>query len=388
MPSGNLSIGFVRRGYSASGGAESYLKRLGLGVVELGHDVCLFTTKDWPASEWPFGRITEINAGSPIGFADEVEKRRARVRCDVLVSFERIWRCDVFRAGDGVHQAWLNRREKFEAPWRTFGRRFNRKHRDLLRLEKSLLDDRGAERVIANSQMVKIEIIDIYNYRRDKIDIVHNGVPLGRLSFDPLERLKSRADLGLEMNDVAALFVGSNWERKGLRYAIEAVEALANRRLRLFVAGHGNPERYRSSRVSFLGETVDLRLIYAAADIFILPTIYDPFSNASLEALACGLPVITTRANGFSEVMEDRIHGSLIDLPNNVHDLRSALETWSDPTQRMAARPSILKCAAQFDISKSVEQTVAILVQAAAAGAGSTAVKPQQSQPSVGSGEF
>ena len=214
MSNGRLTIGFVRRGYSQSGGAESYLKRLALGVVGLGHEAHLFTTNDWPPNEWPFGKITQINAGSTIAFADEVEKRRVQVACDVLMSLERIWRCDVFRAGDGVHQVWLNRRKKFEAPWKRFVRRFNRKHSELLRLEKSLLDDRGAERVIANSQMVKSEIVDLYNYRRDKIDIVRNGVPLDLFRFDPVRREKSRSELRVESDDVLALFAGSGWERK------------------------------------------------------------------------------------------------------------------------------------------------------------------------------
>jgi UDP-glucose:(heptosyl)LPS alpha-1,3-glucosyltransferase len=375
MSNGRLTIGFVRRGYSPTGGAESYLKRLALGVVGLGHEAHLFATNDWQPNEWPFGHITQITTGSTIAFADEVEKRRVQVACDVLMSLERIWRCDVFRAGDGVHQAWLNRRKKFEAPWKRFARRFNRKHSDLLRLEKSLLDDRGAERVIANSQMVKGEIVDLYNYRRDKIDIVRNGVPVDLFHFDPVRREKSRSDLRVESDDVLALFAGSGWERKGLSYAIEAVETCPNSKLRLLVAGRGESARYRSTRARFLGEVADLRPIYAAADVFILPTIYDPFSNACLEALASGLPVITTRANGFCEIMEDRIHGSIVDLPDDLAGLRSALEAWSDPTQRAVARPFILKRAAQFDISRNIEQTIAILIQAAAASAASTSGK-------------
>jgi UDP-glucose:(heptosyl)LPS alpha-1,3-glucosyltransferase len=113
----------------------------------------------------------------------------------------------------------------------------------------------------------------------------------------------------------------------------------------------------------------DLRPIYGAADIFILPTIYDPFSNACLEALSAGLPVITTRANGFSEIMEDRIHGSIIDRADNVADLRRALETWSDATWRSAARPTMLKRASQFDISRNVAKTLEILVQVATSAA-------------------
>ena len=361
-----LTIGFVRRGYSSSGGAESYLKRLALGVANLGHEAQLFTTTDWPPKEWPFGQITALNTKSAVGFAQEVEKQRAKVGCDVLMSLERIWRCDVYRAGDGVHRAWLKRRRKFDQPLQRFARRFNRKHKEILRLEESLFGERLADRVIVNSKMVKEEIFDFYSYRPDKIDIVRGGVPLDRFRFDPASRQKARAELRVQADDVAALFVGSGWERKGLRYAIEAVEACVNPKLLLLVAGRGDHGRYPSSCVRFLGEVVDLPGLYAAADVFILPTIYDPFSNACLEALACGLPVITTRDNGFSEVVEDRIHGSIVDSADNITDLRNALDDWSDPTRRSAARSSILKRASQFDISKNVEQTLAILVQAAA----------------------
>ena len=161
------------------------------------------------------------------------------------------------------------------------------------------------------------------------------------------------------------LFAGSGWERKGLRYAMEAVDACDNPNVRLLVAGRGNQVRYRSDRAKFLGEMADLRPTYAAADIFILPTIYDPFSNACLEALASGLPVITTRANGFSEIMEDRIHGSIVDQADNVNDLMTAIEEWSEQTRRSAVRPNILKRAAQFDISRNATETLRILVQAA-----------------------
>jgi UDP-glucose:(heptosyl)LPS alpha-1,3-glucosyltransferase len=371
MSGNNLKIGFVRRGYSPSGGAEAYLKRLARGVSDLGHEVVLFATEDWPPNEWPFGALVQIKTKSIIGFADEVEKRHSANKCDLLLSLERVWRCDVYRAGDGVHQAWLNRRQKLASPWQHFVHKFNPKHRDVLKLEQSLFGERCAERVIVNSKMVKDEIFDFYSYRPDRIDIVRTGIPLDQFRFDPARREKSRADLGLEMDEVAVLFVGSGWERKGLCYAVEAVESCPNLRLRLLVAGRGETDRYRSTRAKFLGEVFDPLPIYAAADIFILPTIYDPFSNACLEALACGLPVITTRANGFCEIMEDRIQGSIIDSGDDISDLSSALEDWSDPTRRAAARPSILKRAAQFDISRNLNDTVRILMAAAANRSGS-----------------
>ncbi len=369
MPDNKLIIGFVRRGYSASGGAEAYLKRLAQGVVDRGHEVRLFTTSDWPGNEWPFGEIKQLRAKSPLGFANELEELRRQIQCDVLMSLERVRSCDVYRAGDGVHQAWLDRRQVLENSWQRLLRKFNRKHSDILRLEKSLFYDRMAGRVIVNSKMVKDEIVDLYNYRPDRIDIVRNGIPLDQFCFDPAMREKTRANLALAADELAVLFVGSGWERKGLRFAIEAVESQPNRKMSLLVAGRGNQGQYSSTRTQFLGEVDNLAPIYAAADLFILPTIYDPFSNACLEALVCGLPVITTRANGFSEIMEDKIHGSIVDRANNVAALRQALELWSDATWRSAARSAILKRAAQFDISKNVAATIEILLQVAAEAA-------------------
>src|SRR2546426_8864878 len=131
--------------------------------------------------------------------------------------------------------------------------------------------------------------------------------------------------------------------------------------MRLLVAGRGNQRSYKSKRVQFLGEVTDLACVYAAADIFILPTIYDPFSNACLEALACGLPVITTRSNGFSEIIEDGVHGSIIDHAGNLVGLRDAIRFWSDTSRRIAARAANVEHALHFDISKNVEQTLDIL---------------------------
>jgi UDP-glucose:(heptosyl)LPS alpha-1,3-glucosyltransferase len=361
-----LSIGFVRRGYSQSGGAEAYLKRLAHGVFEAGHDAQLITTEAWPQNEWPFGPICRLQSGSVTEFACDLEKIRPQFRFDVLMSLERVWSCDVYRAGDGVHRAWLARRRKFELPLERFVRGLNRKHRDILRLEEALLANRGAVRVIVNSQMVKTEIVDLYGYPADKIDIVRNGVPLGQFSFDPKLREESRDQLKVKPDETALLFAGSGWERKGLRFAIAAMALCGNRKMRLLVAGRGNQRYYKSKRVQFLGEVPDPVRIYSAADIFILPTIYDPFSNACLEALACGLPVITTRSNGFSEIIEHEVHGSTIDFANNVAGLRDAIQFWSQAARRVAVRSTNIQRAAQFDISVNVARTLEIMVQAAA----------------------
>jgi UDP-glucose:(heptosyl)LPS alpha-1,3-glucosyltransferase len=368
-----LRIAFVRRGYSRSGGAEAYLKRLADGVVRAGHEVQLITTDEWPEEQWSFGSIKRLRATTVIGFADELEQIRPQLHCDVLFSLERVWRCGVYRAGDGVHRAWLARRRKFEIPLKQFVRGASRKHRDLLQLEESLFEERKAGRVIAASQMLVSEITDMYRYPADNIDVVRNGVPLDKFRFDPRLREQSRAELNLKQDQIAVLFVGSGWERKGLLFAIEALALCQNRKMRLLVAGRGDARGYKTTRlrfwreepVHFLGEVADLAPVYAAADIFILPTIYDPFSNACLEALASGLPIITTRSNGFSEIIDEGVHGSIVDNPANLVALRDAIGFWSDSSRREAARSANVERASQFDISKNVAQTLEILTRAA-----------------------
>ncbi len=368
-----LGIAFVRRGYSPTGGAERYLKRLARGVIEAGHEIQLIASNDWPEDQWPFGLIRRLSAESVIGFADELEQIRPQLHCDALFSLERVWSCDIYRAGDGVHRAWLERRRKFEIPLKQFVRAANRKHRDLLQLEESLFAHRNAGRVVVASEMVRHEILDLYGYPADKIEITRNGVPIDKFRFDPALRETAREHLKLKPDQIALLFAGSGWERKGLLFAIQAMALCKNRKMRLLVAGRGNERLYKTTRlrfwrkepVQFLGEVADLVHVYAAADIFILPTIYDPFSNACLEALACGLPIITTRANGFSEIIVDTVHGSIVDHAGNLIGLRDAIRFWSDPSRRAAARSANIERASQFDISKNVQQTLEILTRVA-----------------------
>ena len=353
-----LTIGFVRRGFS-SGGAEAYLKRLGAGVAAAGHCVTLFTTEAWPTEEWHFGSIVRLKAKSAIGFADELEKT-SREHCDVLLSLERVWRCDVYRAGDGVHRAWLQRRNEIAGPLQKFSRFFNRKHSAALDLEESLFANRRAARVIANSRMVQDEIVRFYGYPAEQIDIVYNGLPL--------ELFRNQPEGAPARNEIVVLFVGSGWERKGLRFAVDAVEAQGGK-MKLLVAGRGDSTKFSSHATQFLGVAEDMSSVYRGADIFLLPTIYDPFSNACLEALAAGLPVITTKANGFSEIIESGRHGTIVDDPRNVGALSDALKFWSDPARRTQARIDNRALAAQFDISANVAKTLQIVAQVAASAA-------------------
>jgi UDP-glucose:(heptosyl)LPS alpha-1,3-glucosyltransferase len=358
MSSPRLTIGLVRRGHSEIGGAENYLKRLARGLSESGHSTRLFTDAAWPAREWPWGPITRLRGETAHRFADELEKAEPKAQCDLLLSLERVWTCDVYRAGDGIHQAWLRRRAAVASWPRQLLDRFNAKNRETLELEKALFSG-GARRVIANSEMVKCEAQGYYHYPLDRIEVVPNGVPLTDFRPDPEARRLRRKSLRLRDDEIAVLFVGSGWERKGLRYALKAVDSLGGK-FRLLVAGRGR-RLVRGHFVSRLGAVRDLPALYPAADIFLLPTLYDPFSNACLEALATGLPVITTRANGFSEIIQDRVHGSIIDAPPNTRQICDALRFWASAERRSAARASIVELAAGFDISVNVRRTLAVL---------------------------
>ncbi len=359
-----MRIGLVRRGYSASGGAEAYLFRFADAARAAGHEPVLVCGGAWPGDVWTHERIV-VAGKTPGEFADRLAERRAGGGWDVLFSLERVWACDVYRAGDGVHSAWLDRRAPFESAWRGWFRKLQRKHREIIELECALFTG-GTRRVIANSQMVKDEIIRLYGTPAEDVHVIHNGVPIH--PAEPGAREKARAALGLAPAEYVALFAGTGWDRKGLRHAVAAVNALKIP-ITLLVAGRGGRGEQRglpqSDRVRFLGALPGekLRAVLAAADVFILPTIYDPFSNACIEALAAGLPVITTTANGFAEIIAHSAEGHAV-APGDTRALADALASWADPARREAMRPRLLEKAARFSVEENLARTLEVITAA------------------------
>ena len=354
-----MKIGLVRRGFSPTGGAESYLKRLGRALTDAGHQAILYSTRDWPRAEWPFGPLIPSDASSPLRFAKQIQDSRQPDQ--ILLSLDRILRCDCYRAGDGLHKLWLEHRVAHEPGWRAFFRFANRKHTELLELERNLLQRGGARHVIANSRMVQKEIIHEFAYPKDNITVVYNGLPDIGFERKPQSRADVRRALDLREQDVALLFAGSGWNRKGLKYAIQALGRIANPNVRLLVAGTGHKQRQNSNKVRFLGPVTNMQSLYVAADIFVLPTVYDPFSNACLEALSQGLPVITTATNGFSEIIASGVHGAVIERADDVDALHQAIEKWIDPECRESAREQCAEIARGYTIQRNVQETLAVL---------------------------
>jgi UDP-glucose:(heptosyl)LPS alpha-1,3-glucosyltransferase len=354
-----MKIALVRRGYSRTGGAESYLKRLGRALTDAGHQASLYSTDEWPPAEWPYGPLVRFSDSGPFRFAKAIQK--AQQPEEILFSLDRILQCDCYRAGDGVHKVWMERRVAHEPGWRAFFRFANRKHAELLQLERTLFEKGGARHIIANSRMVRQEIIDEFAYPAKNITVIYNGLPDDLFKRKPRSRDEVRREWGLWENDAFLLFAGTGWDRKGLKYAVQAVERISNRNVRLLVAGTGKDHNYRSNKVRFLGPVADMPSLFLAADTFVLPTVYDPFSNACLEALSFGLPVITTATNGFAEIIVSGVHGEVIDRANNVPALQQAIEKWLDPARRLSASQECAELARSYTMQRNVEETLRVL---------------------------
>jgi UDP-glucose:(heptosyl)LPS alpha-1,3-glucosyltransferase len=237
----------------------------------------------------------------------------------------------------------------------------------MLALEKRLFASPKLKMVVANSQMVKDDIIRHYGLPEKKICVIYNGIS-GALALEGAEFDKARRHVrnALKTGDdeTLILFVGSGFERKGLLYLIRAIAILCSggKAVKLLVVGKGNIRRYINEarrlgiaeRVIFNGPTTDVRQFYAGADIFCLPSIYEPFSNACLEAFAHGLAVITTSANGASEIINAGVDGAVVDDPSDHKALAGAIGQFLEPAKREKAAKSAKNTALKYPIEDTV----------------------------------
>jgi UDP-glucose:(heptosyl)LPS alpha-1,3-glucosyltransferase len=348
-----MKIGFVRRGHSYTGGAEAYMLRFARSLDSLGHSATLITSGEWPEDRWPFGKILRLPAKSPDAFARAF--RSAVTDCEVHFSFERVPGCEVFRAGDGVHASWVDRRKAFEPHWKRLTRVLNRKHARIVALERQVFDPLNTKVVIANSRMVKEEILSRYTYPADRIAVVYNGISP---ALPGIDRATARQRFGIDPSSFCPLFLGSGWERKGLTTALRAVEMMEG--TQLLVAGRGPADLYGSSAAKFAGPVREISDLFSAADLLVLPTWYDPFSNACLEALSAGLPVITTTANGVSEIIQPGIHGEVIE-PGETLAFAEAMEAWRHGNRCLDARSDCLALAAKYSMERNTGETLKVL---------------------------
>lgn len=367
-----MRIGLIRTRYTPYGGAEVFLERFISALVKKGHSAEVF------ASSWPedpsiiFHRVPVWGPSflRPLVFARNVAKAVKAARPDVVISLERTYCQDIYRAGDGCHREWLERKGRAAGTLKRLSIPLNPLHTVILHLEKRLFTDPRLKMVVANSTGVKRDIIRHYGLPEEKICVIYNGIDAGRISLvSPLEKARLKAELGIEAQGVTLLFVGSGFERKGLRYLIRAMGLLKDTDVRLVVVGKGRTSDYErearragvADKVSFKGPVKGALKYYQASDIFVLPTLYEPFSNACLEAMASGLPVVTTAVNGASEVIRDGVSGAVLEDPTDAALLAGRIREFLDADKRAKAAILARKTAEVLTIDKNVDAFIKLI---------------------------
>ncbi len=368
-----MRIGLIRMRHTPFGGAETFLGRFIRELLKRGHSVEVFS-RDWEDGGVPVHRIRTFGPSflKPLVFAWRAKKEVERAAPDVVVSLERTYCQDIYRAGDGVHREWLQRRAAATgSAVRRFFMRLNPLHPVLLYLERRLFTDRRLKKVVANSEGVRRDIIRHYGLPEDKLCVIYNGIdPASYGTLDTGKRAELRAELGAVGSTVLFVFVGSGFERKGLVYAIRALALLKEAGdVRLVVVGKGNAARYRKEaeragvggRVVFTGPVKGAEKYYGAGDVFILPTVYEPFSNACLEAMASGLPVVTTTRNGASEIMTDGVDSALVDDPADTAALAAKAVPLLDAGYRKKAGELARAAALKYTIERTVDGFLGVI---------------------------
>ena len=327
-----VKLALIRQRYNPFGGAERFVEQA-MQSLDAQQGVSLTRiARDW--------RGGESESSARVVLCDPPYVGRtwrdwsfARAACaavkgdfDLVQSHERIVCCDIYRAGDGVHAQWLLNRARTLGPFRRMAQSASPWHRYTLAAERRLFTSPRLRAVICNSRMVAAEVRSHFGVGEDKLCVIHNGVDLER--FHPRLRAQwckpMRSRLGIPAGAMVFLLLGSGFERKGVGRLLESFAGIETSRGDAFVVVVGadrHAERYRrqaeslgvARRVHFAGPQLDPAPWYGMADAFVLPTLYDPFPNAVLEAMACGLPVVTSAQCGAAELLTTGTNGWVCD---------------------------------------------------------------------------
>jgi UDP-glucose:(heptosyl)LPS alpha-1,3-glucosyltransferase len=342
----------ILHGDPARGGAERYTVDLALALAGRGHRVSLGarTFADLPSGV----ERVDLNGGGTIRngqyqlFLDAMDAHAASRQYDIVHAMLPVRRCDVYHPHAGIAMEAVERGGALTR----FRNRLNRRRRAFAAVERRLLEGERAPVVLCLSEVIKRTVQRYYSLPADRLAMLFNAVDLGR--FDPAgqvevgEALRRRHKIPEEAP--LAAMIAQDFERKGLEQTLRAVSMRNGEGIRLIVAGRDDPAVYIrlakqlgiGERVYFVGPVSDPRAIYAAADMLVLPTRHDPCSLVVLEALAMGLPVITTRCNGASEIMEDGVHGFVLDDPEDVPALAEAMGKVGEVERRGRMREACL----------------------------------------------
>jgi UDP-glucose:(heptosyl)LPS alpha-1,3-glucosyltransferase len=370
-----MEIGLVKRSFRLHGGGERQVGYLIEGLLVQGHAVSLFSEQP-PLAEPPDGvtchalpAIPAPRAFRALGFALVVRSALRRAGLTVVQSFDRTLGQQIYRAGEGVHREWLRRKRRSLPALARGWSHLSLFDRVMLALERRVF--RETPLIIANSQRGRQEIADHYGIPPTRMLTIYNGVDIDRFNTGVRRRFREarRAAWGVSAADVVLLLVGSGSHRKGLGCAIEALGELHRRgvtHVRLVVVGKGHVAPYQrlarqvsvTNLVRFEGHRADVERYYAGADLFVLPTLYDPFANACLEAMACGLPVLTTAANGAAELLQDGVNGRVLGEMPSAETLADAVQSLLSCERRRAMGEAAQRTAGDYSLLRALRHTL------------------------------
>jgi len=318
-------VALVRSRYDPAGGAERFVQNAIAALKGEGVSLTI-VTRHWPDHDGSAIIVDPFHIGSwwrDAGFARAACAELSRRRFDLVQSHERIACCDVYRAGDGVHAEWLAQRARVQSGFDAWRTRMNPHHRYLLAAERSLFTSPRLRAVICNSEMVRGEISSRFGTPREKLELIRNCVDSTHFSPDLRSEAREpmRQQLSIPRDANVVLHVGSGFERKGVASLLRAMAKASTKPWAVIVGRDKSAGVYAQlardfgvdSRVRFVGSVSDVRPYHAVADSFVLATLYDPFPNAAIEAMASGLPVVTTTKCGAAEMVTEEESGFIRD---------------------------------------------------------------------------
>ena len=369
-----MKIAIIRQKFVLYGGAEQFADGFIHQLAESGHEVHVFSNSWTPSHHSKinhhFVGVLGLNAFfRTLSFSIKVSRKIREQHFDIIQSHEKTWGQDIYRAGDGCHIKWLYQRGKKISPIKKLFLFINPFHQLILMLEKNIFESGRCKKIIAISQMVKEDILENYKCPPEKISVVYNGVDLDR--YHPgnknIYRKSIRNQLGIPENSVLILFVGSGFERKGLEFLLKSTEYLAKENWRLLLMGKGNFEKFmryapanKRNRIITKEPDPKIEKFYAATDLFILPSIYEPFGNANLEALAAGLPVITTKYCGAANIIDSKKNGLVVGDPYNPQEIAEKINYLFDLSTRESMGRKARELAEQFPLERNSREMVEI----------------------------
>lgn len=322
-----MKIALVSRGYGLSfGGAEAVTVHLSRVLHSAGHHVTVYAEKVDPELSLSGVHIETVGINRRfslfrgLSFHKKISKVLKNKNYDVVFGFCPFYPVDVYRASGGVHAHWMRLRYP-GALKRMIKYIISPANFVIDRLEKSMFEGDRCRFVITNSILVKEHFKKYFNLSEDKIRVVYNGVDHKVFNSNlKSHRSDLREEFGIAEEETVALYVSNNWKRKGLETVIGAMEGLKN--ITLLVVGRGRESEFTSiidssnvdrEKIKFVGIRKDIERFYGASDFFVLPTQYDPCANVCLEAMASGLPVITTMENGAAELVTHDYNGFILE---------------------------------------------------------------------------